>query len=63
MSASWAAEPTLHEVYQAVEAGKLKEADTMMAQVLKAHPGSARAHYVEAEILAKEGQMDKARDE
>ena len=63
MAGAWAADPSLHEVYQAVENGRLTEAQAMMAQVLKDHPNSAKAHYVEAEILAKEGQVDKARDE
>ena len=63
MAAAWAADPSLHEVYQAVDSGRLAEAEAMMVQVLKAHPNSAKAHYVEAEILAKEGKVDKARDE
>jgi uncharacterized protein len=51
-----AAEPTLHDVYQAAEAGRLKEAQSMMDQVLRDHPDSAKAHYVEAELLAKQGR-------
>ena len=58
-----AAEPTLHEVYQTVQAGRLTEADRMMDEVLRAHPGSAKAHYVEAELLAKENRADAARSE
>ena len=38
----FAADPSLHEVYQAVEAGHLKQAETMMDQVLRDHPNSAR---------------------
>lgn len=53
-------EPSLHQVYQAAEAGKLDEAQSMMRQVLQAHPNSAKAHYVEAELLAKQGQLKKA---
>jgi uncharacterized protein len=48
-------EPTLHQVYQAVEAGRLNEAQGMMDKVLRDHPNSAKAHFVEAEILAKQG--------
>lgn len=58
-----AAEPSLHQVYQAAEAGKLNEAQSMMQDVLKAHPNSAKAHYVEAELLAKQGQLSKAEAE
>jgi uncharacterized protein len=60
---SFATDPSLHEVYQAVEAGHLKEAESMMDKVLQDHPTSAKAHFVEAEILAKDGQLDKARSE
>ncbi len=58
-----ASEPTLHEVYEAVQAGKLSEADRMMDEVLRNHPGSAKAHYVEAELLAKENRNDAAKAE
>ena len=52
-----AQEPTLHEVYQAAESGNLAQAQRMMSEVLRAHPNSAKAHYVEAELLAKQGQL------
>jgi uncharacterized protein len=52
--------PTLHEVYQATEAGRLNDAQAMMDKVLQVHPNSAKAHYVEAEILAKQGMLAKA---
>jgi len=58
-----AAEPTLHEVYQAAESGRLKEAEAMMSQVLREHPNSAKAHFVEAELLAREGRPDSAKAE
>ena len=58
-----AAEPTLHEVYQAAESGNLKQAEAMMDQVLRDHPNSAKAHYVEAELLTKEGRIDMAKAE
>jgi hypothetical protein len=59
----YAAEPTLSEVYQAAQAGHLQEAEAMMTQVLNAHPDSAKAHFVKAEILAKEGRIAEARVE
>ena len=55
-----AQEPTLHEVYQAAESGNLAQAQRMMNEVLRAHPDSAKAHYVEAELLAKQGQRSAA---
>ncbi|TCV89678.1 tetratricopeptide repeat protein [Sulfurirhabdus autotrophica] len=52
--------PTLHQVYLAAEAGRLGEAQGMMESVLKEHPNSSKAHYVEAEILAKQGRFENA---
>jgi len=54
------AEPTIHEVYQAAESGNLAQAQRMMNEVLRAHPDSAKAHYVEAELLTKQGQLSAA---
>ncbi|MCX7101602.1 MAG: tetratricopeptide repeat protein [Methylobacter sp.] len=51
---------TMHQVYQAAEAGKFAEAQAMMDKVLRDHPNSAKAHFVEAELLAKQGQLSKA---
>ncbi|HTT39312.1 MAG TPA: tetratricopeptide repeat protein, partial [Burkholderiales bacterium] len=48
-----AAEPTIHQVYQAADAGNYREAQAMMDQVLRDHPNSAKAHFVEAELLAR----------
>ena len=55
--------PTLDQVYQAAHAGRMDEAQGMMDKVLKEHPASAKAHFVEAELLAKQGQMGKAQEE
>lgn len=55
-----ASAPTMHDVYLAAEAGKFTEAQTMMDQVLREHPNSAKAHFVEAELLAKQGKMSAA---
>lgn len=54
------AEPSLHDVYQAANAGQFDTAQKMMHEVLLAHPKSGKAHYVEAELLAKQGQLKKA---
>lgn len=55
--------PTLDQVYQAAHSGRMDEAQNMMAKVLKEHPDSAKAHFVEAELLAKQGQMAHADEE
>jgi hypothetical protein len=60
---AFAADPTLHEVYQAAEAGNYREAQAMMDQVLRDHPNSAKAHFVEAELLAKQGRLSEAKGE
>ena len=56
------AEPTLNQIYEAAQAGRLEQAQVMMQQVLVAHPGSAKAHFVQAELAAKQGQLSRARD-
>ncbi len=60
--ASADAEPTLNQVYSAAQAGKLDEAQVMMQQVLIAHPNSAKAHFVRAELFARQGKLSLARD-
>ncbi|HTD04739.1 tetratricopeptide repeat protein [Undibacterium sp.] len=61
--ASAADDPTLHQVYQAAESGKMGEAQDMMQKVLRDHPNSAKAHFVEAELLAKQGRFANAETE
>ncbi|MDB5960035.1 MAG: uncharacterized protein JWP59_1329 [Massilia sp.] len=53
-------EPTIAQVREAAEAGKFIEAQKMMDQVLALHPASAKAHFIEAELLAKQGKMTRA---
>lgn len=53
-------EVSMHEVYQAAEAGNMSKAQAMMDQVLRDHPDSAKAHYVQAELLAKQGKLAAA---
>jgi hypothetical protein len=55
--------PTIHQVYQAAESGDLNSAHQMVEQVLKAHPESAKAHYVDAEILVRQGNLSEAKNE
>lgn len=58
-----AEDASMHEVYLAAEAGKFNEAQAMMDKVFHDHPDSAKAHYVEAELLAKQGKLSGAADE
>ena len=55
--------PSIDQVYKAAESGNLNEAQRMMDVVLAQHPNSAKAHFVEAEIAAKQGQMERASSE
>jgi uncharacterized protein len=56
-------DPTLHQVYEAAQTGHMDQAQQMMNQVLRDHPTSARAHFVEAELSARSGNFPKAREE
>jgi hypothetical protein len=58
-----AADPTPAQVYQTARSGNLAEARQMIAQVLRDHPNSGRAHYVAAEIDARAGNLRLARQE
>jgi len=56
-------DPTMHQVYEAAQSGHLDQAQKMMSQVLRDHPRSGKAHYVEAELYAKQGNYSAARSE
>ena len=58
-----AADASLDQVYQAAHGGHVDQALQMMDPVLRDHPGSAKAHYVEAELLAQQGRLGPARTE
>ncbi len=55
--------PTLTEVSRAARSGDLARADAMMQEVLKAHPRSARAHFVYAKVLAAQARLSPAQHE
>jgi len=59
---AWAL-PTLQQVEAEVQQGRYAEAESMMREVVAAKPGSARAHYVYAEILAHDGKLTLAIEE
>ena len=56
---AWA-EPSVTQVTQAIHSGRLDQAQSMMQEVLKAHPHSAEAQYLEAQVLARQGQWSGA---
>jgi len=58
-----AAEPSMQEVYQAAQSGNFQAAQRMMDEVLRAHPNSGKAHFVQAEIYAKQGLVNRAKAE
>src|SRR5271170_5094214 len=56
-------DPTMDQIYTAAAGGHLDQAQQMITQVLADHPTSAKAHYVQAELYAKEGNTTQARTE
>ena len=61
-AAVWAV-PTVQQVETEVQQGRYLQAETMMREVVEAKPGSAKAHYLYAEILAHNGVFAKAEEE
>jgi hypothetical protein len=57
------AEPSLQDINQALRSGDIAKADTLMKEVISAHPESAKAHFKYSEILAAEGRVTDARAE
>lgn len=55
--------PNIRQVYAAASAGQLTQARAMVDQVLTAKPGSAKGHFVKAEICAAQLDRSCARDE
>ena len=55
--------PTVDQIYAAEQAGHMDQAQQMISQVLKARPNSAKAHFVQAELFAKQGHLSQARSE
>jgi hypothetical protein len=56
-------DPTSEQVYEAARTGHLSQAERMIAQVLRDHARSGKAHYVAAEVYAREGKTSLARQE
>ena len=57
------ADPSVHQIYEAASSGHLDQAQQMIDQVLRDHPNSAKAHYVQAELYARESKFSLARAE
>lgn len=55
-------EPTMNQIYAAAQAGNIDQAQVMVQQVLVAHPKSAKAHFVQSELFARQGNVPKARE-
>jgi hypothetical protein len=56
-------DPSMQQIYDTANAGHVSQAQQMIDQVLRDHPRSAKAHYVAAELAAREGSMGAARSE
>jgi hypothetical protein len=63
VAAQQAAEPTVHQIYERAAGGDMRGAREMIDQVLSKHPGSAKAHYVKAELAARDRDTATARSE
>lgn len=61
---AWAdSDPTIEQIYAAAENGRLNQAQQMITRVLADHPRSAKAHFVQSWIYAKEEKIPLARTE
>lgn len=56
-------DPSMQQIYDTAKAGHVAQAQQMIEQVLRDHPRSAKAHYVAAELDAKQGSLAAARGE
>jgi hypothetical protein len=56
---AWAL-PTVKEVEAQVQQGHYAEAERLMGEVVQAKPGSAKAHYLYAQLLAHNGKLPDA---
>jgi hypothetical protein len=55
-------EPTMNDIYATAKSGNLSQAQVMVQQVLVAHPNSAKAHFVAAELFGRQGNLPRARE-
>ena len=52
--------PTPKDIEASVQAGQFDRAETQLREVLKAKPGSAKAHYELGQVLARQGRFIEA---
>ncbi|MBP0589865.1 tetratricopeptide repeat protein [Paraburkholderia sp. LEh10] len=52
--------PTATQIETTIQQGNWQKADSQLNEVLKAHPDSARAHYLYAQVLDREGRPSEA---
>lgn len=55
--------PAPKDIEAAVKSGQLSQAETMLHEVIKEKPNSAKAHYELGQVLAREGRNHDARQE
>jgi hypothetical protein len=58
--AVFAAAPSVSQIEQSMSRGEWQTADAQLTEVLRAHPDSARAHYLYAQVLDREGRAADA---
>src|SRR5689334_16353172 len=63
LQAQTASEPTVHQIYETASRGDLRGAQSMVDEVIRHHPQSAKAHYVKAELATRAGDAGTARSE
>src|ERR1700749_1024818 len=56
VSAAAFAVPTVQQIESAMAQGNWQQADAGLSEVLQAHPNNARAHYLYAQVLDREGR-------
>ncbi|MGC1459982.1 MAG: tetratricopeptide repeat protein [Steroidobacteraceae bacterium] len=62
-AAAAATDATPDQIYQAAQSGHLVEAQQMVDQVLRDHPQNAKAHFFAAELDARMGDFNAAREQ
>jgi hypothetical protein len=60
VSAAAFAVPTVQQIESAMSQGNWQQADAGLSEVLQAHPNNARAHYLYAQVLDREGRSADA---
>ena len=59
-AAAFAAVPTASQIEQSMTQGNWSQADSQLNEVLQAHPNNAKAHYLYAQVLDREGRSSDA---